>query len=86
MQPFAERTHDKMKEVLKDQVFDDMTKHRVSAFDGLDPKFVNYLQKNVENVNFKDMYPKWQTSGKNSMSKDEKTLSFMNVVLVFKSL
>jgi GR25 family glycosyltransferase involved in LPS biosynthesis len=47
-----------MKEVLKDQVFDDMTKHRVSAFDGLDPKFVNYLQKNVENVNFNRTTPK----------------------------
>jgi GR25 family glycosyltransferase involved in LPS biosynthesis len=40
-----------MNEVLKDEVFDDMKKHRVKAFDGLDSKFEKYLQKNVENVN-----------------------------------
>jgi SAM-dependent methyltransferase len=50
---------------------------------------VNYFEKNglklVENLNFKDIYPEWEKC-KNSMSKDEKTLSFMNVVLVFKSI
>ena len=44
-----------MNEVLKDEVFDDMKKHRVKAFDGLDPKFENYLQKNVENINLDKM-------------------------------
>jgi GR25 family glycosyltransferase involved in LPS biosynthesis len=44
-----------MNEVLKDHVFDDMKKHRVEAFDGLDPKFENYLQKNVENTNLDKM-------------------------------
>ena len=44
-----------MNEVLKDPVFNDMKKHRVEAIDGLDPKFENYLQKNVENTNLDKM-------------------------------
>lgn len=51
---------------------------------------IKYFEKNglklVENVNFQDIYPEWKNIGKNSMSKDEKTLSFMNLVLVFKSV
>jgi hypothetical protein len=51
---------------------------------------IKYFEKNglklVENVNFKDIYPEWKNIGKNSMSKDEKILSFMNLVLVFKSI
>jgi hypothetical protein len=41
----------------------------------------------VENFKFEEMYPKWKkVYSKNSMSSDEKYLSFLNVALVFKAV
>ena len=40
-----------MIETLKDSVFNNMKKHRVKAIDATNPKFSQYLKKNVENVN-----------------------------------
>jgi len=71
---------------IKDSILDVPEKEPIVDIKDLIKKLEDSGLKLVENVNFKDMYPKWQTSGKNSMSKDEKTLSFMNVVLVFKSV
>ena len=49
-----------MIETLKDPVFNNIKKHRVKALDGTDASFLQYLKKNVENVNLeKDTLKKY---------------------------
>jgi hypothetical protein len=78
------KSGDELSVQIKDSILDKPEKEHIVDVNLV----INFFEKNglflVENVNFKDLYNEWKSLGKNTLSNDEKTLSFMNVVLVFK--
>lgn len=74
---------DKITVYLKDSVLHDPVPEYLVDIPTVIGKFAEYNINLVENINFSDMYNTWNMH-KNTLSQDEKDLSFMNNACVFK--
>jgi phosphoserine aminotransferase len=76
--------NDQVEVRIKDSILDTPDKENIVDIKTV----VNFLKSNglvlVENVNFRDLYQDWKKLGRNSLTKEEKDLSFLNVALVFR--
>lgn len=77
-----EKENEKVKIFIKDSVLHDPVPEFLVDIDMVKEKFLEYGVTMIENVEFKDMYKQWNIHG-NSITDEEKQLSFMNNVCVF---
>jgi SAM-dependent methyltransferase len=76
---------DKVSVWMKDSVLNKPTVEYIVDVNSVIKKFKKFGLLLVENVEFKELYPEWQKyTSKNILSVEEKKLSFINNILVFK--